>query len=608
MKNIIVLLYLGLNSCVFAQRYDSEWGKISEKDWALNEVDFEPGADAVVLHEEAKLELTNYGYLIKFYRKIKILKNKESDFDLINYTYNPKNKYNNFKVLDLMVYNKNGNEVIKTPFNKSDIIEIAEKENRTRLKYLIPNLKNGSIIEMKMEYMSSSDIYSTPWYFQNDFPTLFSRVFVDTYANYDYQIILIGEKLNLKYGKRKGLKSWELKNIPSIESFDKIYSLRDFRETLNVQYTAQQNWHGTIVSSKDWKSIRKVLLKDIDDKTSRVDFRKLAMEIPNGKTELETYQNVLQYIHQNFKWNNSNSGTIQNLNSVLSNKSGNHFELNVLFHELLRAKNVNSILIINSSRSSGKIPLNFPMLSRLNSFVNLSLIDNQYYIADVEAVRSRDYKFPNLSYYNEIVLRLDSQNDQFIQVQPPLSENTSFQELIFRDNRIDLRVLDQFNGYYTKENQMPIVFNVVDELYTTSEDIQNVSVSSINRVFVKNDKDFSFGSFEMPFHQVLNYLKIDDDRNYQVEIDFPKQEVVKFRMKVPENYEVQLTNFNQKISAFGQSFQYEQKVELKDNELEVLYILYINKTIIKGNELNEYRDFLSQVENISKNTILIKRL
>ena len=60
MKIVLRLFFLLI--CSFAFSQDIQWGKVSQQEIDLDEVAFEPGADAVKLKDIGLLKITDRGY------------------------------------------------------------------------------------------------------------------------------------------------------------------------------------------------------------------------------------------------------------------------------------------------------------------------------------------------------------------------------------------------------------------------------------------------------------------------------------------------------------------------------------------------------------------
>ncbi|WP_291089389.1 MULTISPECIES: DUF3857 domain-containing protein [unclassified Empedobacter] len=605
-----------LTQFVFAQSNKFEFGKISEEEYNYTSVPFEVDASAVTLSEYGNLQMKNYGYVLKQHIRKKILKQDAVDGNVLEFTYNPKNKYSRVKINNVQVYNKINNEIIISKLNKKDIIEESIDENTTRIIYAIPNVKVGSIIEYETEEVRTADLYATPWNFQNDYPILKSKLDISMHTDFDYRIYLIGQKLNEKYGNRKANKSWEIENVPSVKKFDKIYNIRDFKETIGFQYTAEKDWHGTIFSSPNWTSFRSVFAKKIETNIRNVDFNEIAIKINNGASQLETYKNVIEYVKLNYKANENNKiDDISNFKSgILRIKSGTNLELVILVNKLLKSKGIESHLVINSFRSRGRLIMNFPIVSRISRIQTMTVLDNQIYLFDDNILKIIDdsYKekivFPYLEYYNQLVLKLDSRQDEFLTINPPLSESYLINEIEFKQNDIKMKSLNKFKGYFNKDNQKKYDFPMFNELVYSSENINNVDeYSSINKIFAVKEKVIDYFGFEFPFNEDLNYLTIEKNRKYQVELDFPFQKVIQFKSKIPTDFILKYDNFDKEIKALDNKLHYKQQIEVKNNEFVITYILLINQSIISSKELKEYSEFLSKIAEMNKDIVVLKK-
>ena len=76
MKKILLLLFIFTFTLSFAQNKDFKFGKVSDNEIKLTEVPFEKSANAVILYEEGKLDLSPSNYYLTVKRRIKILNEK----------------------------------------------------------------------------------------------------------------------------------------------------------------------------------------------------------------------------------------------------------------------------------------------------------------------------------------------------------------------------------------------------------------------------------------------------------------------------------------------------------------------------------------------------
>ena len=85
MKFKLTLLFALTTFLSFGQTKDFKFGKVSEQEINLKEVSFEKDADAVILSEEGKIDLTPSNYYLTVKRRIKILTEKELMKLILNY-------------------------------------------------------------------------------------------------------------------------------------------------------------------------------------------------------------------------------------------------------------------------------------------------------------------------------------------------------------------------------------------------------------------------------------------------------------------------------------------------------------------------------------------
>lgn len=614
-KIYFVLSFL-LCQFAFSQSTKLEFGKISEEEYNYKVVPFEQDASAVTLSEYGELQLKNYGYVLKQHVRKKILKQDAIEGNVLKFSFNPTNKYNRVKINKVQVYNKIGGEVVVSKLDQKDIIQETIDENTIQLIYAIPNVKVGSIIEYETEVTRTANLYATPWNFQNDYPILKSKLDVRIHTDFDNRIFLIGQKLNEKYGNRKGNKSWEIENVASVKKFDKIYNVNDFKETIGFQYSAEQDWHGTIFSSSNWLSLRSVFAKNIATNTRNVDFNEIAIKINNGNSQLETYKNVIDYVKQNFKLIETNYvDKMSNFKTgLLGTKTGSNLDFVVLVNRLLKSKGLESHLVINSFRNRGRLIMDFPIVSRISNIQTMTIVDNQVYLFDENILKITDdsYKekvvFPYSEYYNQLVLKLETSTNEFLNIQPPLSESYLINELEFKGDEVKMKSLNKFKGYFNKENQKNYDFPMFNELTYSSEDLNNQgNYSSINKIFVNKGKMVNYFGFEFPFNDALNFLNIEKERKYQVELDFPFQKVVQFKSKIPKDFVLKYDKFNHEIKAIGNKLQYKQQIEVVNNEFVITYILLINQSIISSKELKEYSEFLTKIAERNKDIVILMK-
>lgn len=602
---LIVLSILFCN-VIFGQ--DFNWGKISDEEVAMTEVSFEPRANAVKLQEIGDLIITDDGYELNKYERIKILSIEGFENAQKTWSYNWDDSFDRVTVEDAQTINMIDGKTVLTKLDKKDII-ISRYNNIEEIAFAFPNVRVGSIIEYKVKLMRPQNLYSSPWRFQHEIPTISSKLNLKLATFSNYKIILKGKILNNKY-RGKNIKNWQLNNIPSDKIYKNVYNTEDYLERIMVQYSSARKFYGSYYSENSWKGFKKLILKDIENSMKHVDLELIANQIKNGPTKLETLQNCVYYLRDHYKWNGFLAVNTNNLqNDFLQKKIGNAADFNILLKKILITKNIHSELAINSMRSNGRIIIAYPAFAKLQTLVNIVKIDDgEKIMIDAATSDPASIKYLSLEYFNHIVLGLEESGEVFTTVSPSLSEFTSLQNLKIEGENSVVEIKNRSKGYFNSDSFNSAIFNIFPGVKTVEKKLKEANewkLSSQNIEF--NTPLNSLFVIENPFSQILQKLTVENDRNYPIELNFPYLATIELHTKLPENYQLETDHFNQKIAGFDGDLQYLQEEKILNNEHVITWSLLLNKSIFQNQEIPEYRTFISQLQKIFADGPVIRK-
>src|SRR5690606_14436101 len=134
----------------------------------------------------------------------------------------------------------------------------------------------------------------------------------------------------------------------------------------------------------------------------------------------ETLVNCLKYLQENYKWSQIYSVVPQDIKqNLLAKKKAHTADFNVLLKEILDHKEINSKYILGSFRQNGKLVLEFPVLSRIgNLHLMVDLDENKQILVNAASADPENLMFPDLDYFNDSFIQLDSSTDLFIRIEP----------------------------------------------------------------------------------------------------------------------------------------------------------------------------------------------
>ncbi len=415
MKNSLMFLMLICIQCaVIAQ--DIEFEKVSKEELSKVNCDFDESASAEYLFNE--LEITfryskkHEGFLIRYnvHRRMKIY--NEEGLNLaeqrISLYTGSKRKMNRDKLtkLDVFVFNIENDEISKVKLDKDDVFEEKQSKNRTWKKMAIPNVKSGSVIDMRYT-VESPLIYNIDRFdIQKNYPVSLAHVRYEipeffsynhnvkgavaldvqedietdnisfTYRENSSNIGLNGSsrtkmrQVSQSYEKR--ITDYKKSNIPALVDEPFLSSIENFRSSIELELLSTKYPQSQITYyNKSWDDVVKALMKsdEFGDELKRNykeydDYLKSIADLE----EDEKMNAVFKEVKDNYTWNDDYSVVTSNdgIREMLKTKSGNSAEINLLLVNLLSKAGLDAYPFVMRNRHSGYLNITNPSLDDLN--------------------------------------------------------------------------------------------------------------------------------------------------------------------------------------------------------------------------------------------------
>lgn len=630
---IFFTLVLSLYSFLLLGQLTSstKWGKVSEKEIEYKQVPFEKEAGAVILYEEGTTTIVSF-FETQIYRRIKIL--DESGIEAANQAirYYSHNKSQEIIAFRAQTINTNNGKTEIIPVDKKSIFDQNLNAYWSVRKFTFPDVQVGSIIEFDYVISNRNLYYVDAWRFQHEYPTLFSAFDINNHTRLEYNFVAIGQKM-LDYSVNKKSKEsnrWILTNVPSYNSIDYIYNKQDMSERILLQLRGYTTTDGAFFDGDsnrkvitDWKTLNSEILNNLSTYKNNSTAKEIAASIPNGKDETETLKNVQNYFHNTYTWNGFVGIYPQLSNRDLAKKrTGNAADLNLLLNMVLENKGIKSDLVVLSSRSQGKLILTYPYLGQFDRMVNMVMLKNNSVIMMDAHDLSHDFGFMPLNNYNYFGLIVDKSKENFVGLQPPLSEYSSQQIYNIRDNKLNLVQTDKRNGYF-RENvplnlpkgikETSLIGQAIDvlmnEVNTEKKDSEDGMYEMIRTSFETNYAgNSSFINIQNPLKELLsNYTFNEVNRKRPLEFEFPFLFKVDVVIPVPDGYKIEVSdNFNSHIETTDKSLVYFQKAFIKDDKLFLHVEFYMKKSTFEGNYA-AIKSFFDKANNAASKVIIAKK-
>lgn len=389
----IMLSFLFLPKELAAQKKD----KVEVEDF---EVELEPGdedASAVYLHHNVYVQYSFIGdnLILQYYvhDRIKVLTEegeKYGEFEIPLYDA-PLYK-EGLKHIKASSYNLENGIIVEAELEKDQIFNENTSKNYRTIKFALPNVKVGTIIDVSYRLDSPQNRSVDRWFFQMEVPVEYSRYEIHVPNNFvmtpipSGYIELHNEQENY-YGKVfNGVKFtiWA-ENIPALKEDEYVLNIEDYRSSIKYEVSEVNLTSGREKYSSSWYDIAKELYEhqnfgsELNNKLKALDLQVINAMKLEGKDQIKY---LYDYVRQNYEWDGFNSVYTNNLNKAVVSKSGNSAEINLLLCNLLIKAGYDAKPAILKTRQRGLLNSKFPGVSDFNYVITEVPFDEEILLLD----------------------------------------------------------------------------------------------------------------------------------------------------------------------------------------------------------------------------------
>ncbi|WJJ95165.1 DUF3857 domain-containing protein [Algibacter luteus] len=405
-KYILPILLFTASFALSQENYNTESYSVSLEDIESSTFVKDSTANAFVIYEYGNSYIHKYDYDLRTEEKYKIKIINREGFENANVViYQYKNSYQSERVEDIFgaTYNMIDGKVVKTQLQEQDIYKEQLDENRTIIKFTLPNIKEGSVITYSYKTRSPFIFKYHGWDFQSEIPKLYSEYNTSIPGNYLYNIKLVGGQklvINESAIEKKCLETFRgasadcavskyaMKDIPAFIEEDYMTTKSNYLARIEYELQTFKGMDGTVKHyTKTWDAVDKELRTDKEigkQLKKKVDAEEiLPTSIFNEADDLKKAKAIFQFVQENYTWNEEYKlFTGASINDIIKTKSGNVSSINILLHNLLKESDIEVKPVLLSTRENGFPTTLFPVLSDFNYQIVQAKINNKTYLLD----------------------------------------------------------------------------------------------------------------------------------------------------------------------------------------------------------------------------------
>lgn len=667
MAKYLLIIILGFTYfSINAQKH--ELGKVTIEELKQKSCPIDTSAVAAFLFKtgESKFEYSDRGFSIVNTVRCKIKIYKKEGYELANQIVryyvgggsSDKVSFNN-----AITYNVVGDKIEKSKLNNDG--EFDEKVNRywSQKKIVLPNVKEGSIIEL--EYILTSDRYSAvnDWYFQTNIPVLFSeyKTYIPEYFKYNVlfrgfitpKIVtelkdrtysftakeredLISVKTTFSSAEvkyRETFTTYTLENVSAMKDETFVNNIKNYtagviHELSSIQYPNQpfKNY------ATDWETVVKKIYEDEDfgNELNKTGYYEKDIDVLMAGTvsQEERMALIFTYVKSRMNWNNYYGYSCNDgVKKAYQYKTGNAAEINLMLVSMLRYAGFQANPILLSTRSNG-ISL-FPSRTAFNYVIAGIELNDQVVLLDA----TTKYSLPNilpirdLNWFGRIIRNDKSSSEIDLMPKSNSKDVINIMGSINDDGKVSGKIRDQYfdyNAFVFRENNNGLSkdssieklerkyqgLEIGDYEIQNSADlgkpiIENYSFTSTNSAETIADKMYIspflfFATTENPFKQ--------ESREYPIDFIFPKHNKFNVTLNIPSGYGVEILPVAKAISLPDDLGNFKYDISNNGNQIQLLYSFDTNQSVIGAEYYEELKAFYKEIINKQTEKVVLKKI
>lgn len=630
------LLICLLTICNFAYSQSSlpEFSYYSAEEINLKECAFDKKAEAIVLLDEAVSDYDdNYRLITRRRMRIKILHQREADRGNIRIRFYSKDKFEYISNIRGVTYNTEDGRPVLSTLDKKSIFTEKEDNIFSSVKFALPNVKAGSIIEY--EYTSNKEHYGglSDWIFQHDIPTLKSCYLLSILPNTEFQYQVqkkASYPIVVKPMPEQGKIYFEMNNIGGLKHEPYMDAMKDYLQKVDFQlagYTrygshrkVNQTWPALAYDLMTDKSFGQLIKKDlpgIDELKEMV-----AKEISDSGKVATIYN----YVRNNLTWNGYYATYAgDGLKNPWQKRNGSAAEINLILISLLQTFDLGVSPLLIAERDFGKVDTDYPFIDRFNKVAAYVVADGHNYILDA----TQKYCPPGLTPYpllNTIAFVVDKKDSKLIKI---LSGRYAYTNTITLNAELNNKGLLKGTGKIISDEYAKQVRT--EKIKTDPKNfIKDVLQESANEMVVDDctfdnlDDDNKPLEQNITFHYeqdlaggfaFLNYNLFTDfakspftaeERFSNINFGYPYNIALQLKVQLPENSKIDKLPADKEISSSDKQTVVTRKLKVENNVLTATIIFRQNNTLVKNDDYSSLKSLYQRITDLLNEQVVIK--
>lgn len=655
----VVLLLCVLPFVSIAQKMELD--KVTKEELLQKRHPADTAATAAFLFKKAKTKFkydNDEGFIsyTEFEIKLKVYKKEGlswANFKMPYYVGYEKLNDESIKIVSAITYNLENDKIVKSKVT-SDGKFVEQLNEYWKVKSLtFPNVKAGSVIELKYELKTENLSTLPEFQYQYDIPVDNVEYITEIPEYYIYKGIQKGfvnvskeEKLEStaqsfteKYQRTATISflqvksKYTAKNVPAIKDENYVNNIDNYLGKIihELQVVRMPDKDPKQIAT-NWEDVAKTIFeeKDFNEAISKFDyFANDAKSTINGITSTEERaKKIFSFVKSRMNWNGRYGYyPRRKMDVAYAEKVGNVAEINLMLVSMLRMSGVDANPVLVSTRDNGFAT--FPNKTLFNYVIAVAFIDGNAVLMDatdklsdanmlpVRALNWQGRMIKKDGTSAEINLMPKTNSKEIINVMGDVSaqgeisgkvrkQYTDYNALVFREK---YNGVDKESYIEKKEREVPGLeikeYDVQNSLDLNLPIVENYGFNSTNSVEVIGDKMYLspllyFAISENPFKQEI--------REFPVDFVYPNQQKFNINLTIPDGYAVEVLPQPKAVAMPENIGNFKYNITNNGKQIQLLYTQDLNQAVIEPEYYETLKNFFKQIVEKQTEKIVLKKV
>jgi len=543
-------------------------------------------------------------------------------------------------------YNLENGKVVKEKLSKEYVFTEDVTENYKLMKFALPAVKVGSVIEYK--YSIKSPYYYSPenFQFQRSIPVKYSHFIISIPEYFDFNRGIKGFELiktnikaiNMSFhinGKLLNCSgeeiSAEVSDMPALKDENFVWNYNDYMTGITFELRK------VVIKGAYYKDYAQSWDKIVEGLMDHVNFGDKLKNRGLFKDELEAIKKsesddegklraILNLVRSKVKWNERNTLYINNPSKALKEGVGSSGEINSLLFNAVKNAGYEAGVVVMSLRSNGRIPLTYPSRDNFNYFiVQVKCGEKTYYIDATRAycdlniipvdclvdnalcIYEKNFNWVNLTKTGNNASRISllvSFNEDGVLTGKKSEIRTGECIFSFKQNYEKSKDEEEYTKKLETNNEISITDYKIDNNLQSVVEKYNFASNTIR---LENENIVAVPP--LLFEAMQNNPFKQEERKLPIEFNYPEDERINVHFIIPEGYVLDEAPKSERfVYGDNNSIDFSYLVQASGNSVQIVYRFKLDTCIIPSDQYAELRNFISKMYAKCNEVLVFKKL